>query len=101
MCKKTPDLLANVKTAVRRCAAFRDERDAALKTAAAALAQLEAIVDSDTATEAEVEAAEDEYEEKVDLLVKVDTALTADFEGMLAVIRTALTGAKPEDVRKA
>jgi hypothetical protein len=68
MCKKTPDPLANVKTAVRRCAAFRDERDAALKTAAAALAQLEAIVDSDTATEAEAEATENEYEEKVDLL---------------------------------
>jgi hypothetical protein len=82
-----PNPMAKVRPAAVRCARSRDKRDAALKAAAAALAELEATIDSDSATEVEVEAAENEYEEKVDLLVKVDTALTADFEAMLAAIR--------------
>jgi hypothetical protein len=48
----------NLKTALSRCVQFRDERDAALKTAAASLAQLEAMGGSKTVTDAEVDAAE-------------------------------------------
>src|ERR1017187_853952 len=44
-------------TAVDHYADFRDERDVALKTAAAALATLEATMDSDTATQADIDAA--------------------------------------------
>jgi hypothetical protein len=93
--------MAKVRSAAVRCARSRDRRNATLKAAAAALTELEVAIDSDSATELEVEAAENEYEEKVDLLVTEDTALTSDFEAMLATIRSALSGAKPEDVSKA
>ena len=46
--KKQSDPFAKLKTAVDHYADLRDERDAALKTAAAALATLEATMDSDT-----------------------------------------------------
>jgi hypothetical protein len=82
--KKNPNPFAKVKTALGRCTHFRDERDAALKTAAASLAQLEAMVDSDAATDAEVNAAEVEFEKKVDAFVELDKALSAACDSALA-----------------
>jgi soluble cytochrome b562 len=93
MTRKTPqgnEPLANVKTALGRCVHLRNERDAALKTAAASLAQLEAMVDSDTATDAEVNAAEAEYEKKVDALVELDKTLSAACAGAVAESHVAV-----------
>ncbi len=75
--KKTPDLLGKVKTGVRRWVHLRDERDAALKAAAASLAQLEAMVDSGAVTAADVDAAEAEFEDKVAAFVELDKTLSA------------------------
>ena len=55
--KKQSAPFAKLKTAVDHYADFRDERDVALKTAAAALATLEATMDSDPATQADIDAA--------------------------------------------
>jgi hypothetical protein len=103
--KKNTDPFAKLETAVGRSVAFRDERDAALKAAAAALAELEAAVDSESATEVDVDAAEVEYEERIDLLVELDTTLSAACVAIMdiqAEIRAAfLTVAKLEDVAKA
>jgi len=52
------------KTAVGCFVDLRDGRDVALKKAAAALDKLEATMDSDIATQADIDAAEIEYEKK-------------------------------------
>jgi hypothetical protein len=86
MIRKTPlenSPLANFKTAVRRCVQLRDKRDAALKAAAASLSQLEAMVDSATVTDAEVDAAEVEFEQKVGALVELDRTLSTACDGAL------------------
>jgi hypothetical protein len=93
MTRKTPvgnNSFSNVKTALGRCVQFRDERDAALKTAAASLAQLEAMVDSDTATDAEVNAAEVEYERTVLAFVELDKTLSAACADALAESHLAM-----------
>jgi hypothetical protein len=82
--KKMPNPFAEVQTAVGRCVHLRNERDAALKAAAASLAQLEAMVDSDTVTDAEVDAAEVEFEKKVDAFVELDKTLSTACDGVLA-----------------
>jgi len=100
--KKQPNPFAKLKTTVGRYVDFRGERDAALKTAAAALAKLEATIDSDIATQADIDAAEVEYEKKVDELVELDTTLSAACDTILAEFPTAvLTVANPEDMAKA
>jgi hypothetical protein len=81
---------------------LRDERDVALKTAAAALATLEATMDSDTATQADINAAELEYEEKVAAFVELDTTVSAARASFVAEGYTAvLTVTNPEDMAKA
>jgi hypothetical protein len=87
MTRKTPlqnNPFPNLKTALSRCVHFRDERDAALKTAAASLAQLEAMVGSETVTDAEVDAAEVAYEKTVAAVVELDKTLSATCERALA-----------------
>jgi hypothetical protein len=93
MTRKTPlrnNPFPNLKTAFSRCAQSRGERDAALKTAAASLAQLEAMVDSDTATDAEVDAAEVEYEKAVAAFVELDKTLSAACDSALAESHLAM-----------
>jgi hypothetical protein len=93
MTRKTPlqnNPFPNLKTALSRCVHFRDQRDAALKTAAASLAQLEAMVDFDTATDAEVNAAEVEYEKTVAAFVELDKTLSTACEGTLAESHLAM-----------
>jgi hypothetical protein len=80
----------NLKTAFSRCVHFRDERDAALKTAAASLARLEAMVGSETVTEAEVDAAEIEYEKTVAAVIELDKTLSAACEGAQADFHLAM-----------
>ena len=100
--KKRSNPFAKLKTAVDHYADFRDERDVALKTAAAALATLEATMDSDTATKADIDAAEVEYEEKVAAFVELDTTVSAAWASFLAEGYTAvLSAANPEDMAKA
>jgi hypothetical protein len=100
--KKQSDPFAKLKTAVDHYADLRDERDAALKTAAAALATLEATMDSDTATQADIDAAELEYEGKVAAFVGLDTAVSAAWDSSMAEAHTAvLTVTNPEDMAKA
>jgi hypothetical protein len=67
--KKTPNAFAKFTAAVHRGVDLRDKRDAALKAAAAALATLEATMESDTATRDDFDAAKVEYEETVVVLV--------------------------------
>jgi hypothetical protein len=93
---------AKVKTALGRCAHFRDERDAALKTAAASLAQLEAMVDSDAATDTEVNAAEVEFEKKVHAFVELDKTLSAACDSAVAESHVAaLTLIEAKNMAKA
>ena len=100
--KKNPNPFAKVKTALGRCVHLGDERDAALKTAAAALAELEATVDSDTATDAEVDAAEVEFENTVAAFVELDKTLSAACGGALAESHLAmLTVIEAKDMAKA
>lgn len=87
--KKSPNPFAKVKTTLGRCTHFRDERDAALKAAAASLAQLEALVDSEAATDAEVDAAEVAFEKTVDAFVELDRALSAACDSALADCQVA------------
>jgi len=100
--KKKTNTFAKVKTAVRRCVHFREERDAALKTAAAALAELEATIDLDTATQAEIDAVEIDFEKKMDALVELDKTLSAACDSALAESHLAvLTVIEPQNMAKA
>jgi hypothetical protein len=100
--KKNPNPFAKAKTAVGRCVHLRDERDAALKTAAAALTQLEAMVDSDTATQVDIDAVEVEFEKKVDAFVELDKTLSAACDSVLVESHLAvLTVTEPKNMAKA
>src|SRR4051794_23182859 len=97
--KQKTDPFAKLETAVGRCVDLRDKRDAALKTAAAALTRLEAMVDSDTATQAEINATEVEYEDRVDAFIGLATTLSAACDSVVAESNIAvLTVIKPEEV---
>jgi hypothetical protein len=102
MSQKKPNAFAKFMAAVHRGVDLRDKRDAALKAAAAALATLEAIVDSDTATQAEINATEVEYEAKVDVLVELDTTMGAACDHIATECYTAvLADANPEGMANA
>jgi hypothetical protein len=102
MSKKKPNPFGKLKAVVDHCVDLRDERDAALKTAAAALARLEATVDSDTATQADINATEVEYEDQVDAFVGLAKTLSAACDSAVAECNIAvLTVIKPEDMAKA
>jgi hypothetical protein len=59
-------------------------------------------MDSDTATQADIDAAEVEYEEKVAAFVELDTTVSAAWASFLAEGYTAvLSAANPEDMAKA
>ena len=102
MTEKQPNPLAKLRAACRRVADFRGKRDAALKVAAAALATLETTVESDTASQDDINAVELEYEDKVNVLIELDTTMSAACydcvsEGFAAV----LVEANPEEMLKA
>jgi hypothetical protein len=85
-----PNAFAKVHAAVRHGVDLRDQRDDALKSAAAALAILEAMVESGTVDQADINAAEGAYEAKVDALVKLETAMKAACNEMVAQCYTAV-----------
>ena len=100
--KKTPNAFAKFTAAVHRGVDLRDKRDAALKAAAAALATLEATMESDTATRDDIDAAEVEYEEKVGLLVELNTTMGVACDDMVTECYIAvLADTDPEDMAKA
>jgi hypothetical protein len=100
--KKKPNAFAKFMAAVHRGVDLRDKRDAALKAAAAALATLEAMVDSDTATQAEINATGVEYGAKVDVLVELDTTMGVACDDIVTECYTAvLADANPEGMAKA
>jgi hypothetical protein len=101
MCKKKPDPLAKFRAASRRVFDLRDERDAALKVAAAALATLEATVESDTAIQDDINAIEVEYEDKVNVLVELDTMINAACDVCVSEGAAALGVANPKEIAKA
>jgi hypothetical protein len=99
--QKTPKALAKFKAAILHTVDLRDKRDDALKEAAAALAALEAMVESD-AIGKDIDSAEDEYERKVDVFAELETALNRACGDMVAECYTAvLTSNNPEDMAKA
>ena len=83
MSKLKTSRMAKFEAAVDLFVCNRDKRDAALKVTAAALAELDALVDS--ATEAEIAAAENDFEDKFDKLVKLATARTDNLGALLAL----------------
>jgi hypothetical protein len=91
--KKRPNPFGKFKADVDRYADLRDERDAALKIAAAALALLETTMDSDIATQADIGSAELEYEGKVELLFDLAEAVRAACAIMVAESKTAVLNA--------
>jgi hypothetical protein len=83
MSEKKAKLVAKFRAEVRGVCDVRDKRDAALKVAAAALATLEATAESDTATKADLDAAEVLYEDQFDVLVELNTTLSASCQEMV------------------
>ena len=82
--------------------AWPDDRGSALRVVAASLVQLEAMVGSDIVTDAEVDAAEVAFEEKVKAFVELDKTLSAACESALAECHLAmLTVAEAENMAKA
>ena len=99
--KKNPNALAKFKAAVLYTVDLRDKRDDSLKEAAAALAALEALVESG-AIGKDIDTAEHEYEAKVDLLAELETALNRACGDMVTECYTAvLAHNNPEDMAKA
>jgi hypothetical protein len=99
--KQRTDPFAKLETAVGRCVDLRDKRDAALKTAAAALTRLEAMVASDTATQAEINATEVEYEDQVDAFVELAKTLSAACDSAVVESRlSVLTALEPQGMPK-
>jgi hypothetical protein len=88
--KKRPNTFEKLKTDVDRYADLRDERDAALKTAAVALAALEAAMNSDIATQADIDVAEREYEGRLELLSDLEKAMSIACAGLVAEAKTAV-----------
>jgi hypothetical protein len=100
--KKRPNPFGKLKTDVDRYADLRDERDAALKIAAVALAALEAMMDSDVATQADIGAAELEYEGKVELLFDLAKVVRDALAVVVAESQTAvLTSMDPKAMPQA
>ena len=88
--KKQLNPFGKLKTDVDRYAELREERDAALKTAAVALAALDAAIDSDVATQADVDAAQLEYEGTVELLFDLAKVVRATLAVVVAESQTAV-----------
>jgi hypothetical protein len=86
--KKRPNPFGKLQTDVDRYADLREERDAALKTAAVALAALDAAIDSDVATQAD--AAQLEYEGKVELLFDLAKVVTDALTVVVAESRSSV-----------
>jgi hypothetical protein len=85
-----------VQTLVRRCVDLRERRDVALKTAFKSLTQLETMATSISATDADLDAAESEYEEKVDALVELDKEYQTACGGVMPEVHSAiLNSVKP------
>jgi hypothetical protein len=89
--QKQPNPFGKLKAVVDRCVDLRDERDAALKIAAAALAALETTMDSDIANQADIDAAEREYEGKVELFFDLENAVRAAAGIMVAESEIAVS----------
>jgi hypothetical protein len=96
-----PDALASFTAAVHRGVDLRDKRDAALKTAAAALATLEAMVES-CADQGEIDAAEVEYEATVSALVELNTTMSLACDDMVSEgYKAVLVAANPVSMARA
>jgi ABC-type nitrate/sulfonate/bicarbonate transport system substrate-binding protein len=95
MRKKKPNVFAKFTAAVHRGVDLRDKRDAALKVAARRSPRLRP-------TQAEINAAEVEYEAKVDVLVELDTTMGVACDDIVTECYTAvLADANSEDMAKA
>jgi hypothetical protein len=102
MSEKKPNAFAKLKATVRRGVDLRDKRDAALKVAAAALVTLEAMLEAGSATRKEIDAAEVEYEAKVDILVELEKTMGVACDDIVTECYTAvLAHANPEEIAKA
>jgi hypothetical protein len=102
MRKKKPDAFAKLEAAVHHGVDLRDKRDAALKMAAEALTALEAMVESGTATQQDINAAEVEYEAKVDVLIELNTTMGVACDDMKTECYAAvLVVSNPEKMAKA
>lgn len=96
-----PNAFASFTAAVQRGVVLRDKRDAALKAAAAALATLEAMVES-CADHGEINAAEVEYEAKVSVLVELNTMMSFACDDIVSECYTAvLADANPVSMARA
>ena len=99
---KKSSAFAKFSAAVHRGVDLRDKRDAAVKAAAAALATLESIVESGTANQADIDAAEVEYEAKVGVLIDADKTMSVACDDMMTECYAAvLADAKPKNMPKA
>jgi hypothetical protein len=102
MSKKKNSAFTHLRAVVRQGVELRDQRDAALKAAAAALHTLEAMVASDSANQTDRDVAEDEYESKVKALIELDNTLSATCGNMLCECYTAiLASVDPNNLPKA
>jgi hypothetical protein len=87
---------SGVQTLVRRCVDLRERRDVALKEAFKSLTQLETMAVSILATDAELDATESAYEEKVDALVELDKEYQTACDSVMPEVHLAiLNGLKP------
>lgn len=94
MSQEKPNLLAKLTAAGRHYRCVREERDAALKACAATLTRLEARVESDTATQAEINTMEDEYERQNDGLGELNNKLETAIYSMASAL-TELKNTSP------
>jgi len=98
--KKQSEVPAKFRAMVRGVRDIRDKRDAALKVAAAALAALEITAESDTATQADLNTAEVVYEDQFDVLIELNTTLSASVDDMV-LEGAALRRGLPDEMAKA
>src|SRR5258706_16187954 len=101
MSEKKSEALAKFRAEVRGVCDVRDKRDAALKVAAAALATLEATAESDTVTQADLDAAEVVYEDQFDALIELNTTLSASCHDMVREGAGLLGRGLPDEMAKA
>jgi hypothetical protein len=101
MSEKKSEALAKFSAMIRGVCDIRDKRDAALKVAAAALATLEATAESDTATQADLDAAEVVYEDQFDALIELNTTMSASCDDVVREGAALLGRSLPEEMAKA
>jgi hypothetical protein len=102
MSEKKSQASAKIRSMCRRACDLRDERDAALKVAAAALATLEITVASETVAQADIDATERVYEDEVAALIGLNTTLEAACDDFVREGASLLLGRSlPDELAKA